>query len=139
MQGFPSTNARFFNKIPANTHPLDRNTRVDYRLHMSTEHLLIYCTCPDSETGQQLASQLVEQQLAACVNLLPSLSSTYRWENTVTTEQECLLLIKTTTARLSAVSDYLSQAHPYDVPEIIATPIVGGEPDYLNWITDSVE
>ena len=100
---------------------------VDYRL--------VLCTCPDQETALALGTQLVEQRLAACVNLVPGLLSIYRWQGEIQRDAEVLLLIKTTAHRLDDLMQSLRRLHPYDVPEIIAVPICAGLPDYLNWLT----
>lgn len=96
------------------------------------------CTCPDRETGQRLAESLVEERLAACVNLVPGLTSVYRWEGRVQQDAEILLLIKTIEARVEALTERLRRLHPYEVPEIIALPIASGLTDYLNWVNACV-
>ena len=105
---------------------------------MSTHCRLMLCTCPDRETGQRLAESLVEERLAACVNLVPGLTSVYRWEGRVQQDSEVLLLIKTVEARVEPLSERLRQLHPYEVPEIIALPIASGLTDYLNWVSECV-
>jgi len=106
---------------------------------MDASHHLIYCTCPDHDTATRLAKQLVECRLAACVNVLPGLTSVYRWNGCIEQASETLLLIKTHAARLAALLDALARAHPYEVPEIIAVPIVAGLPGYLNWIEQETQ
>jgi periplasmic divalent cation tolerance protein len=98
-------------------------------------HLIVCCTCPDAETASRLAGRLVEEGLAACVNLIPGLTSIYSWQGDVQRDPEVLMLIKTRGERFDALADRLRELHPYDLPEIIATPIVAGLPDYLNWVT----
>ena len=98
-------------------------------------HLLILSTCPDSDTASALGETLVGEGLAACVSLVPGLTSIYRWEGAVQRDSEVLLLIKTSGGRFDALSRRLRELHPYDVPEIIAVPIVAGLPDYLTWVT----
>lgn len=95
---------------------------------------LVYCTCPDRDIGLALARPLIEERLAACVNIVPGLTSIYRWQGTIQEDDEALLLIKTAAARLPALMERLRQLHPYDVPEIIAVPIAEGLPAYLNWV-----
>lgn len=99
--------------------------------------LLVFCTCPNSDVAQQIASTVVEAQLAACVNIVPSLTSVYLWQGKVETSNEVLLKIKTRSDLYQALQDQITQLHPYDVPEIIATEITHGLPDYLNWLADS--
>lgn len=95
---------------------------------------LAQCTCPDLEVAEQLAESLVQEGLAACVNLVPGLTSVYRWEGAVARDTEVLLLIKTTEECLAAVAAHIEREHPYDLPELIAYPIVAGLPTYLDWV-----
>ena len=96
--------------------------------------LLVYCTCPDREVAQTLASELVSGRLAACVNILPEIESVYRWQGKIEQDREILLLIKTDSAHFEALKDTISGLHPYEVPEIIAVPIQAGHQPYLEWI-----
>jgi len=98
--------------------------------------LLTLCTVPDAETGANLAELVIEKQLAACVNVLPGLISIYRWEGNVEQDPEALMLIKTTRTAFPSLRDALAEAHPYDVPEIIAAPIDEGLGEYLRWVRD---
>ena len=100
-----------------------------------TDCRLVFCTCPDQETAARIAERLVGERLAACVNLLPGLTSIYRWQGAIERETEVLLLIKTVAGRLPALTETLRGLHPYAVPEIIALPITAGLPDYLTWVT----
>jgi periplasmic divalent cation tolerance protein len=100
---------------------------------------LILCTCPDSQVAEQLATSLVEQQLAACINIVPGLTSIYRWQGKLEKGTEVLLLIKTIQDRYAAVETAIRQQHPYELPEIIAVTLDEGSPDYLRWITTSLE
>ena len=77
----------------------------------------------------------MNERLAACVSLLPDMTSIYRWQGELQREPEALLLIKSTQERFEALAARVRQLHPYEVPELIAIPIVAGLPDYLNWIT----
>lgn len=95
---------------------------------------LILNTCPDQPVAQKLARLLLEQNLAACVNIVPGLTSVYRWQGQIESASECLLLIKTSADRYSAVEACLRLHHPYELPEIIAVPIDQGLTDYLHWI-----
>ena len=101
--------------------------------------LLVLCNCPDAATARQLATAVVEQRLAACVNCLPAVQSIYRWDGEVQSEQEATLLIKTIASRYSELEARLAELHPYDVPEIIALDISRGLPAYLNWLEQSVQ
>lgn len=101
---------------------------------MNAHHRLLFCTCPDRETALRLAETLVSERLAACVSLLPGISSVYRWQGEVERADEVLLLIKSTQERFEALAERVRQLHPYEVPELIAVPMTEGLPDYLNWI-----
>ncbi len=96
--------------------------------------LLILTSLPDLQSAQAIAHQLVEQHLAACVSLLPSVRSIYQWQGRVEESQETVLLIKTTQARYAELETALQALHPYQVPEIIAFPAVTGLAAYLEWI-----
>ena len=104
-----------------------------------TPYQLILCTCPDMQVAEQLATSLVEQRLAACINIIPGLISIYRWQGTLEKGTELLLLIKTTRQQYAAVEAAIQQQHPYELPEIIAVTLDEGSSDYLRWITTSLE
>lgn len=95
---------------------------------------LVFSTCPDAASAERIADALVDQKLAACVNLVPGLRSIYRWEGERTSAQEVLLIIKSRTHDYSALENALRALHPYQLPEIIAVPISSGLPAYLAWI-----
>ncbi|MFN4343234.1 MAG: divalent-cation tolerance protein CutA [Azonexus sp.] len=95
---------------------------------------LVITNCPDEETANRIALAVVEARLAACVNILPRVQSIYRWQGAVESAAEVPLLIKTTAAAYPALEAAIRERHPYDVPEIIALPIAGGLPAYLNWL-----
>lgn len=96
--------------------------------------LLCLSTCPDMASAERLAATLVEERLAACVNLLPQLRAVYRWEGRVTRADEVLLLAKTTGERFDALRTRILALHPYELPEVIAVEIAAGLPAYLDWI-----
>ena len=96
--------------------------------------LLCLCTCPDRATAERLATVLVEERLAACVNLLPGLRSVYRWQGAVEQADEVLLLVKTTRARYPALEARLPALHSYELPELVAVESAGGLPAYLQWV-----
>ncbi|MBN8922961.1 MAG: divalent-cation tolerance protein CutA [Rhodanobacter sp. 68-29] len=100
--------------------------------------LLCLCTCPDAASAQKLAETLVGERLAACVNRLPGVLSTYRWQGEVNTDNEELLLIKTTADRFEALKARLLALHPYELPELIALPIKRGHAAYLDWVRANV-
>jgi len=103
---------------------------------MSDTVLLCYCTCPDAASAQKLAEALVGERLAACVNRIPAIASTYRWQGKVVTDHEELLLIKTTAAQFPALRQRLLALHPYELPELIAVPVTEGHGPYLDWVRD---
>jgi periplasmic divalent cation tolerance protein len=98
-------------------------------------YCLVLSTCPDSETAQALASALVSEHLAACVNILPGLTSVYAWQGAIETAPEVLLLTKTEQQIYPRLEARLRELHPYQLPEIVALDIERGLPDYLNWIS----
>lgn len=96
--------------------------------------LLILTNCPDEESANAIALAVVEQKLAACVNILPRVQSVYRWQGAVEAASEIPLLIKSTAERYPALEAAIRERHPYEIPEIIAVPISAGLPAYLNWL-----
>lgn len=101
------------------------------------EALLVITNLPDAESARALALQLVEQRVAACVNILAPCHSLYRWEGKVEGAEEVPLLIKTSTARYAALEEAIRAYHPYELPEIVAVRIDRGLPDYLAWVAAS--
>jgi periplasmic divalent cation tolerance protein len=97
--------------------------------------LLVLTNLPDRETAERLAGALIEQRVAACVNILAPCRSVYRWKGIVQREEEHPVLIKTTAERYPALEAAIRAAHPYELPEIIAVPIERGLPAYLAWIS----
>jgi periplasmic divalent cation tolerance protein len=108
-------------------------------MHASDPVLLCYCSCPNADTAQQLADALVGEALAACVNRIPGIHSTYRWKGEVTTDAEELLLIKTTASRLEALKERVLALHPYELPELMAVPVEHGHAAYLDWVRSGGE
>lgn len=98
---------------------------------------LVLCTCPDEDSARHLSESLVEAKLAACVNIVNPISSIFTWQGKIDTEQESLLLIKTTETAYSRLEQAIKLQHPYDVPEIFAIPVQQGSADYLNWVRDN--
>jgi periplasmic divalent cation tolerance protein len=101
---------------------------------MPIRHQIILCTCPDNATAEKIARCLVSDNLAACVNILPGITSVYRWQGQIETAQEQLLLIKANKSSYQAIETTIKKHHPYELPEIIAVPIENGLPEYLHWI-----
>jgi periplasmic divalent cation tolerance protein len=100
---------------------------------MST--LLVFTNLPERAAAERLADSLLEQRLAACVNILAPCRSVYRWKGAVQHDEEHPMLIKTTTERYPELEKALRAGHPYELPEIIAVPIERGLPAYLEWVT----
>lgn len=98
------------------------------------DHRLMLSTCPDEDSARRIAEALVSAGHAACVNIVPAAHSVYRWQGKVESAQEHLLLIKAPARNLADIERCLRSLHPYEVPELIALPIVGGLGDYLAWL-----
>jgi periplasmic divalent cation tolerance protein len=99
--------------------------------------LLVLTTWPDADGARELARTLLRRHLAACINILPKMTSLYTWDGSEESGEEHQILIKTTAARFDAVRDAVTEAHPYELAELIAVPIVRGLPAYLDWIDES--
>ena len=97
-------------------------------------HQIIFCTCPDQKSAEDIAGRLINQKIAACVNIVPGITSVYEWQGKVETSQEHLLLIKSHIDKYEAIESIVTSHHPYELPEIIAVPIERGLPEYLQWI-----
>lgn len=106
---------------------------------MPVEVLLVLTNCPDEETADRIATALVENRLAACVNVLPEVESTFRWQGRVEQAVEVPLLAKCTRERYAAVEEAIRQLHPYTVPEIIAVPVAVGFAPYLRWVEEETQ
>lgn len=102
---------------------------------MPTSTLVTLCTCPDQETGERIANHLVDQGLAACVNIMPSITSIYSWQGQRESAKEALLLVKTDRDRYTELEQAILSLHPYELPEIIAVPVERGLAGYLEWVT----
>jgi periplasmic divalent cation tolerance protein len=96
--------------------------------------LVVHCTCPDGAKATRIATALVERRVAACVQQVPGIRSTYAWEGRLETAEEVLLLIKTADDRLDAVIETVRALHPYELPELLAVEARGGLPAYLDWV-----
>jgi periplasmic divalent cation tolerance protein len=101
---------------------------------MASEYCLVLCTCPNDSVARQLAETVVSRHLAACVNIVPGITSVYSWKGRVESVQEQLLLIKTDFSRYPGLESCIKENHPYELPEIIAVPLQKGLPEYLGWI-----
>lgn len=105
---------------------------------MDDDHQLILSTCPDLDSARSIADILVDQRLAACVNIIPGLTSVYRWQGKTETSKECLLIIKSKRTAFNDLETTLKKAHPYELPEIVTVPITGGSAAYLAWIDQQI-
>ncbi|MCE1178022.1 MAG: divalent-cation tolerance protein CutA [Micrococcales bacterium] len=103
-----------------------------------TEALEVHITTPDSATAERIARLLVEERLAACAQVLPDMTSYYRWDGVVQADPECLILAKTTPGRFDELAARVEQEHPYETPEVIAMPIVAATEAYAAWLAEAV-
>ena len=101
---------------------------------MESAYLVVLSTCPDHESGTRIANTLVQEALAACVNILPGLTSVFQWQGKLESSAEVLLIIKTRRSLYRPLEKRIQELHPYELPEIIAVPIEKGLEAYLNWI-----
>lgn len=101
-------------------------------------YIIVLVTCANRKEAQRIARQLIESRLAACVNIIDKIASLFRWEAKMDSANEILLLIKSRKIKLAKIIKLVKSMHSYQVPEIIAIPIVGGEKKYLRWIDESV-
>lgn len=95
-------------------------------------------TAPDADTGARIAHTLVEERLAACVNVVPGIRSIYRWQGAIADEQEVLLVIKTHAERVAPLAERLRALHPYEVPELLSLEVDAGLAPYLQWVAGEV-
>jgi len=103
-----------------------------------TDLLVVYITVGSEEEGNRLARVIVEEKLAACVNRIGGVQSTYAWEGKIQTDEEQLLIVKTSAAAFDQLEQRVRDLHSYDVPEIIAVPLVRGHQAYLKWIAEAL-
>ncbi len=99
-----------------------------------TAAILVFCTCPDETSADRIAATLVAERFAACVNRVPGVISTYRWQDEIRRDSEQLLIIKTMHERFDALRERIVSLHPYELPEVIAVNIADGLDRYLAWI-----
>ena len=106
---------------------------------MNTYYIIILTTVPSTKEGERIASILVEKKLAACVNILPKMTSVYRWENKINKDDEFLLIIKTAEYLEQEVHDIIRDNHSYEVPEIITLAIKNIDKKYSEWLNSSIK
>jgi periplasmic divalent cation tolerance protein len=104
-----------------------------------TDKRIVLSTAGSEDEARKIARHLVDNQLAACVNIVPQIESIYRWQGKVESSREWLMLIKTTAEKFPAVRDAIRELHSYELPECIAIGIEDGSADYLEWIGQSVK
>jgi periplasmic divalent cation tolerance protein len=106
---------------------------------MEGEYLTVFCTFPDLENARRVIDRLVKDRSIACGNIFPSIESIYRWKNKIVRSSEVLAILKTRHDKFTLLESAFKELHPYEVPELIPTPISNGLPAYLDWITENVE
>eukprot|EP00088_Acartia_fossae_P013596 TRINITY_DN1716_c0_g1_i13.p1 TRINITY_DN1716_c0_g1~~TRINITY_DN1716_c0_g1_i13.p1 ORF type:complete len:156 (-),score=3.01 TRINITY_DN1716_c0_g1_i13:262-729(-) len=99
---------------------------------------MAFVTAPNAEEAKKIAGGLVSGKLAACVNIIPGITSVYEWEGKIETDPEVLMMIKTRTSRIPELTEFVRKNHPYDVCEVITTSIEGGNQPYLDWLAKTV-
>jgi len=104
-----------------------------------TDKIVVLSTCAGEAEAERLARLLLDQRLAACVSIVPRLRSFYRWKGAVESSDECLLLIKSSRPLFAELRLAIEKAHSYEVPEVLALPVVEGAAPYLDWLTGNLE
>ncbi len=104
---------------------------------LNTDEIVIFITAPNENEAAKIARSLVEARLAACVNILKNIRSIYTWQGNIEDDAEALMIVKTRKSLFDALSAKVKEIHSYEVPEIIALPIIEGSEDYLQWLNDS--
>lgn len=104
-----------------------------------SQYQMILCTCPNEDVARYIATGLVKEKLAACVNMIAGVTSVYMWQNEINQDREVQLLIKSQAHLFDDLVQYIEQKHPYDVPEVIAVNIQQGNNAYLNWINETLQ
>ncbi|MES2641865.1 MAG: divalent-cation tolerance protein CutA [Myxococcota bacterium] len=101
-----------------------------------TDLVVVYITAPDSDVASRIGRTLVEEELAACCNLVPGVRSIYRWEGVVQDDAEVLMILKTRAALVEALTARVVALHPYALPEVVALPVLAGHAPYLDWVRE---
>lgn len=115
------------------------NDKYTKLVHLKSNYYIAFTTCPNSDIANHLAQEVIEQQLVACVNIIPTIHSIYKWQGEITQDSESLLIMKTQQQHLAALESFIQKQHPYDVPEFITISIESGSKAYLDWITASLD
>ncbi|WP_321408638.1 divalent-cation tolerance protein CutA [Tolumonas auensis] len=101
-----------------------------------SDAIVVLCTCPDNTCARALAQTLLNEKLAACVNLIPQVTSLYCWQGKMEESQEVQLVIKSRRTLFGVLQQRIQTLHPYEVPEILAMPVLNGSPAYLQWLQE---
>ena len=101
-----------------------------------TDKIVVLTSCSGPEEAERISRRLIEERLAACVNILPGARSLYRWRGAIEDATECILMIKTSRTLFERLRTELEKVHSYEVPELVALAIVDGAPNYLNWMDE---
>src|SRR5580700_11253353 len=112
---------------------------VPLEWHLMTDKIVVFSTCATADEAERIARRLVDERLAACVNVISPVRSFYRWKGAVEDSVEWLLIIKSSRALFESLRAVLESAHSYEVPEVVAIPIVDGSPNYLSWIEQELQ
>lgn len=115
---------------------MNRPSKLDNYKFM---YQVIFVTVPNKKEAEKIAGSLLKHRLAACVNIIPGITSVYRWKGGIEKSKELLLVIKTSKNKTDNLIKLVKKEHPYDIPEIISLPITKGNKDYLRWISDSIK
>jgi len=103
-----------------------------------SDAIVVFITAPNYDEASRLANLLVDERLAACVQILPQMESVYRWQGKIERQQEILLIVKSVVAKFDELEKRIREAHSYDTPEIVALPINRGSQPYLEWLSASI-
>ena len=106
---------------------------------MTTEYIIVFITAPNEEEAARISHAIVGEKLAACVNIIRSVRSIYRWQGRVEDEQEVLMIVKTKRTLFERLQGRVKELHSYSVPEIIGLPVVEGSKQYLDWLGQETE
>lgn len=127
----------FGSKFSNQAHAKSSNTIKMEGNSNTVPSIVVYVTVPNKDAGKKLAESIVKEKLAACVNRVPGIESVYEWKGEIQTDAEELLIIKTRQSLLETLTEHVKANHEYDVPEVIALPITGGNQPYLEWLKSS--
>jgi len=111
----------------------------DNSSNYQNKYCVVLCTCPNQVSAETIANVLVTEKLAACVNIIPGITSVYTWQGSLEKSQELLLVIKSKVGAFSNVENAILAHHPYELPEIISIPIENGLSGYLSWIDENTD